>query len=295
MSSTQECSEQQKIIEELEYKYLNELHNVIRDNICNISESFARRFDLYNYWKEYLETEKKRLTDLGIGAERVFWKLIAEKFKCWIPVPVFIGSNLFFETKDAFINIDIKTAYIDNERDYVGVVEVGDAQTSYPMKNKYGAQEEFKPKMKTFYVINDKKKYSLAYFIQVLYEKPEKIMKNNLDKGPVAIVLISMPNGELYNIYGEKIVGYPKSYKTQKGIRMRPMNYRYFYTKIPHFICLPDNTPCKYRFRVYFNKKYVKYKIMIGLKQIVLDPWFIINMRKGTLSDTQQECFITYF
>jgi tryptophanase len=141
-------SDEKSIVERLEYSYLNTIDYVIKNKIKYITERFATRFDIYNYWKDVFITEKKRITDLGTGAERVFWKVILDELKNWHPVALYLGSNLFFETEEAYINIDIKTVYIDNIRDLGGLVEVGDAQTSYPMKKKISSEREFSAKDK---------------------------------------------------------------------------------------------------------------------------------------------------
>lgn len=133
-----------RTIEYKEYRYLIEIEGIIKEKLKFILERFKSRFNTYEYWAPLLETEKKRLTDLGVGAERVFNHVIVSAMsREWLPVPIPFGSNLFFEAGDVYINIDIKTAYLDNPRDYHGCVEVGEAQTSYPMKKKYGAKEEF--------------------------------------------------------------------------------------------------------------------------------------------------------
>ncbi len=276
-------------IEELEYKYLNKLDVAIKKSIDYIITRFKHRFLIYNDWKNYLETERKRLTDLGIGAERIFWKIISNNFPDWNPVALFIGSNLFFETEDAFINIDIKTVYVDNLRDYRGLVEVGDAQTSYPMKKTYGALEPFKPKIKPYYEINGIRKYSLAYFIQIIYEKPEIIMDKDLDEGPIAILLVSMPNGLLYRLYGDEIVKYPKSYVTKGGKRIRPVNYRYYYSKEPCYKLL-SSKPCSYRIRLYFNKKYNGY-YRHGLPSEI-KPYIIVLLNKRC---NCSDCYLFYY
>jgi len=294
--------EELRMIEELEYKYLNKLDEVIRRNLNYIVERFASRFDTYEYWAPFYVTEKKRLTDLGIGAERVFWKVLAKEFSDWHPVSLFIGSNLFFEAQDAYIHIDVKTAFIDNIRDFGGLVEVGDAQTSYPMKEKHGSIEPFQPKIMPYYQVNKNgkisKKYALTYFIQIIYEKPELIIKKNLDRGPIVIILISMPNGLLYEIYGEKIVGYPKSYKTKEGKRVRPLNYRFYYNKCPCFKLLV-NYPCNFRVRLYFNYKYQGYQ-REGLSERVA-PQLILKFEKtqNLMSkygcNSKDNCYIVIF
>jgi|FaiFalDrversion2_1042247.scaffolds.fasta_scaffold10704_1 hypothetical protein len=242
-------------IEEQEFRYLIQIQRIIKEKLEFILRCFSSRFKTYEYWASLIETEKKRLTDLGTGAERVFNHVIVSyKWKEWHPVPIPFGSNLFFETSDVFINIDVKTAYADNPRDFQGRVEVGEAQTSYPMKKKHGSFEEFQPKLKPFYEINDKKKYCLTYVIQVVHTKPEDIFQRNLDPNPVIINVISIPNGLLYEIYGEDIVKEPKSYHTKEGRRLRPANFRYYYCVEPHFKLL--NIECGYRIRIFFNQKY---------------------------------------
>ncbi|MEM1668859.1 MAG: hypothetical protein QXM53_09395 [Thermofilaceae archaeon] len=293
------CSNTQVFIERLEYQYFTRLDSLIHSNIQEIVSLFARRFKLYNYWKNLLDAGSKRLTDLGIGAERVFWKIITESFPTWRPVPLFIGSNLFFETDDAFVHIDIKSVYVDNLRDYQGLVEVGDAQTSYPMKKKYEAQQSFMPKIQPSYTIDNQVKYSLTYFIQIIYEKPEKIISENLDPGPVALVLISLPNGELYGVYGEDIVKHPKSYITKNKQKIRPANYRYYYSKKPCYICLQSipGLTCTYRVRVYFNKKYLGHTVYVSSdssqKSMRITPEVIASLNSKMC--VGQNCYIKYF
>jgi hypothetical protein len=242
-------------IEEHEFKYLAQIQQIIKEKLEFILGCFSSRFKTYEHWAPLMETGKKRLTDLGTGAERVFNHVIVScKWKKWRPVPIPFGSNLFFETSDAFVNIDVKTAYADNPRDFQGRIEVGEAQTSYPMKEKHGSLEEFQPKLKPFYEINGKKKYCLTYVIQVVHAKPEDILRLNLDPNPVLINFISIPNGLLYEVYGEDIVKEPKSYHTKEGKRLRPANFRYYYCVEPRFKLL--NIECSYRIRIFFNQKY---------------------------------------
>jgi len=242
-------------IEEYELKYLVQIQQIINKKLEFILKCFSSRFDTYEYWAPLMEAEKKRLTDLGTGAERVFDHVIVScKWKEWYPVPIPFGSNLFFETSDVFVNIDIKTAYADNPRDFRGRVEVGEAQTSYPMKKKYGSLEEFQPKLRPFYKINGKLKYCLTYIIQVVHAKPEDIVEQELDPNPILINVISIPNGLLYKIYGEDIVKEPKSYHIKESKRLRPANFRYYYCREPRFKLL--TVECSYRIRIFFNQKY---------------------------------------
>lgn len=284
--------EELRSIEHKEYRYLIEIEKIIKERLKFILNRFASRFDTYKYWAPLLETERKRLTDLGVGAERVFNHVIVSvKSREWFPVPIPFGSNLFFEAKDAYINIDIKTVYLDNPRDYLGCIEVGEAQTSYPMKKKYGARKEFQPKLKPYYDVGGIRKYCLTYVIQVIHVKPEEIIEHNWDPNPVMTNIICVPNGLLYNIYGDDIVKYPKSYHTEKGVRVRPANFRYYYYLSPRFKILkkyhviPDKY--NYRIRIFFNSYYMK-KVR-KYKDIWLNPRYMTKM--SSLPDS----IITYF
>jgi len=74
------------------------------------------------------------------------------------------------------------------------------------MKNKHGSLEEFQPKLEPFYEINGIRKYCLTYVIQVVHIKPEDIIQLKLDLNPVLINIVTIPNGLLYQVYGENIV-----------------------------------------------------------------------------------------
>jgi hypothetical protein len=244
--------EELKIIETKEFEYLIEIERIIKGKLEFILKCFASRFKTYNYWASLMETQRKRLTDLGTGAERVFNHiLVSVKSNEWSPVPIPFGSNLFFESVDSYINVDVKTAYADNPRDFQGCVEVGEAQTSYPMKSLHGSRESFQPKLKPFYEANGIKKYCLTYVIQVVHVKPEHVLKRGLDSNPVMINIIAVPNGLLYGVYGENIVKEPKSYHTEKKVRVRPANFRYYYSITPQFKLIGN-----YRIRIFFNNNY---------------------------------------
>jgi len=308
-------SDEKSKVERLEYDYLNALDNVIKNEIEYITDRFASRFDIYDYWKDVFHTEKKRITDLGTGAERVFWKVISKEFKDWHPVPLYLGSNLFFETEEAYINIDIKTAYIDNIRDLGGLVEVGDAQTSYPMKKKFETIGSFQPKLRPYYEIQKGnqvvRKYALTYFIQIIYEKPEIIVQNKLDPRPIAIVFVSLPNGLLHDIYGDDVVRYPKSYRYKMKIKERPANYRFHYSECPCYKLLRDvpDVPCNFRVRLYYNSSYNNYPRQISFSKgksqmVVINPEFILKFgieecyklrNVYSCNSCNENCYLMYF
>jgi hypothetical protein len=262
-------------IELKELKNLNLIKQVVEGELNFILERFRSRFATYRTWAPLMVTELKRLTDLGTGAERVFNFVICRHMgDKWSPVSIPFGSNLFFESEDAFINIDVKTVYADNTRDYGGLVEVGEAQTTYLMKNKWGCLKRFDPKLKPFYEVGDVRKPCLTYIIQEIHVKPEDVIEKRLDANPVALNIISVPNGLLYDVYGERIVGYPKSYHYKKKRRFSPANFRYYYHKEPRFKLLKEE--CAYKIRMFFNKNYDH----LSYRGIVLTPTEITKIRK---------------
>jgi hypothetical protein len=248
-------------IESLELRYLNIIYNITSQNLKEILDRFYLRIKLYSSWKkQFAESEEvKRLSDLGIGAERVFHTIFA-KTTNWLPSSIPVGSNLFYECDDAFINIDIKSVYVENSWDYLGVAEVGERQTSYPMQNTWGATEKFIPQLPCYYEINDNKKICLSYILQIIHIDIDKILEGKHDPNAIALILLAVPNGLLYKKYGEKIIEEPKSYHYKKGKRYRPANFRYAYHNCPWFVELKEKGNEAFRVRIIFNKKYFNKK-----------------------------------
>lgn len=244
-------------IENRELLYLDTIYNIALNSLKEILERFYLRIKLYGFWKKQFEEseEIKRLSDLGIGAERVFHTIFA-KTTNWLPSSIPVGSNLFYECNDVFINVDIKSVYVENSWDYLGVAEVGERQTSYPMQTSWGASEKFTPQLPFYYEISDNKKPCLSYILQIIHIDIDKILENRYDPNAIAFILLAIPNGLLYEKYGEEIIEEPKSYHCKKGKRYRPANFRYAYHKYPWFAELKERCIESYRVRMIFNKNY---------------------------------------
>jgi len=244
-------------LEKLELSYLNKIYDVILKELHEVLDRFYSRIKLYDFWqKQFMTSEEiKRLSDLGVGAERVLHTIFA---RCtdWQPSSIPVGSNLFYETDDAFINIDIKSVYVENSWDYLGVAEVGERQTSYPMKNLWGAKEKFEPQLPVYYEINDEKKPCLTYILQIIHVDIDEIVSKKYDPHAIAFILLAIPNGLLYEEYGEEIIDEPKSYHQKSGQRYRPANFRYAYHRCPWFILLKKINIEEYRVRTIFNANY---------------------------------------
>lgn len=123
-----------------------------------------------------------------------------------------------------------------------------------------GLRKSFQPKLKSYYEVGGVKKYCLTYILQVVHVKPEEVIERNWDPNPVMINVLCMSNGLLYSVYGDDIAKYPKSYHIEKGERIRPANFRYYYSEEPRFKVLRKFREIKdkynYRIRVFFNRYY---------------------------------------
>jgi hypothetical protein len=151
---------------------------------------------------------------------------------------------LFFETQDAFVHIDIKTAKLSNPSDYKGKVPLSENQTSYRSSVK-----KFKANLPTFYNKDrENEKICLTYIINIIYDDSKKDFKI------IAIYLISVPNGELSKIYKDKIIGSGKN----KG-----KSFRFEYKNNP-FFSLIKNKSRRIK-NLYLDPNY-KNENIIGLK-----------------------------
>ena len=116
-------------LETLEKKYLDQLYYHLKSREEVLMRGLRSKDKIrYDWWDQFREGGKA--TDLDRGAERIFHWILAG-LPDWMPNSAPIGSNLLFETQDAFIHIEVKTARVDNPSDYRGLVPLNVRQTSY--------------------------------------------------------------------------------------------------------------------------------------------------------------------
>lgn len=138
-----------------------------------------------------------------------------------------MGSDLFFETDDAFIHIDMKTVQTRNIGDYTTSIFVGRNQNSYDGKmivNKGGTKQttrEYRGVLPTEYKNKGNPKPCLTYFITILYEE------ENLNV--LCITLLCMPNGILEPHYGTRVLKAGKN----------PDKTRFNFSEVDTFELLP--------------------------------------------------------
>ncbi|MFE1245113.1 hypothetical protein ACFW35_13355 [Fictibacillus sp. NPDC058756] len=236
--------EELKYVEFWENEYLQQIYYLLKLDKQKMLDGFNTKEEIKNDWVAYLGDNT---SSFATGSERIFYWLFNQLGK---PNSSPVGSDMFFETYNAYIHIDIKTVTLGNIGDFSRNIFVGDNQNSYigniNVKNK--PIRPYKGHLPTFYTKNDgTKKVCLTYFITILYNE------SNLDIQ--TIVIMCMPNGLLSKVYGDDIINPGKN----------PGKIRYAYPKSSMFKLLPD-TPK--RIKVLLWKKDINLKIEMKMKFI---------------------------
>jgi hypothetical protein len=206
-----------KEVEFWENHYLNQIEFTLKQDLQKMLDGLKSKDKIKEDWIEVFKASADKNSDFARGAERIYYWLFNQ---FGIPNSSPIGADMFFETYNAFVHIDVKTAKIDNTSDYKGKIPIGANQTSYKTQ-----QYDFVVNLPTEY--SYEKKICLTYFINIIYE----ILEDSIEIK--AILLIAVPNGKLYQIYGDEIIGSGKTGYKGKG-------FRYLYSKRPNFELLEE-------------------------------------------------------
>lgn len=241
-----------KELEKLEERYLDRYYHFLMYAKDKLFEGFDSANDLRDQWEEHWDAKGK----FDKGAERIVYSFFnTQGFGIHNSTPV--ASDLFFQTDDAMIHIDLKTIQTTNIGDGSNKHDIEQNQSSYPgpyfkRTKPKGATAyevlEFNPHLpKNYTVTKPRKKIKpcLTYFIVIIFEP---------DDFNIPCMYIScMPNGRLRNNYGDKVLSSAKN----KG-----KNARYHWEDNPFFELLPKNQKNNYpgRIRVvhYDDKENVK-------------------------------------
>lgn len=205
-------------IEALEKSYLNEINFIIASNIDKIMVDLNSKDEIRNDW---IRSTARSTGELARGAERIFYSVFSQ---FGVPNSSPIGSDLFFETHDAFIHIDIKSVQKKNRGDFKGQFALEKNQTSYSGNvipesgDNIGQIRPYRANLPHYYTkTSGKCKICLTYFIAIFYD---------VDTLEIEwIKLVCMPNGLLYNIYQDRILG---AGKLNSEIRYRYKNNETF-------------------------------------------------------------------
>ncbi len=184
-------------IEFWEKEYLKQIEYLLKLDKEKMLNGFQTKEYIKDDWVNFLGSET---SEFAVGAERIFYWLFNQFGQ---PNSSPIGSDLFFETYNAYIHIDIKTVTLNNIGDYTRTIFVGNNQVSYEceiVKNN-GKNEFYKPCLPEVY----KKKYNnkieekicLTYFITILYNEQSLDIYN--------LSVMCVPNNGLKSVYGNKV------------------------------------------------------------------------------------------
>lgn len=237
-----------KEIEFWEKYYLDQIDFMLLKDKDKMINALNSKDEIKDDW---IEVYRKKVSDIDRGAERVYYWLLNQM---GFPNSTPIGSDLLYETSNAFIHIDVKTSsYYTitngkkslNTGDYKGLVSIGKNQTSYHYTDDKGVKHE----ANLPFIYKTKNKICLTYIIHLIYDK-----KKDGNLKILALLLIAIPNGELHKIYGDKICG---------GSKNKNEAFRYRYKENPYFQLL-ENKP--YRFKILYLEKKVEVENILGFK-----------------------------
>lgn len=226
-------------VEKLEHIYLEEFYHFLKFVERRMLRGFATKEAIKEDWikKWDPEEEGKGISSFAIGAERIVYSLFnAQGFGQPNSAPV--GSDLFFETPDAFIHIDLKTVQTRNIGDYTNDIFVGDNQNSYleTIKLRDGKERKYtNAALPYIYKNNGNPKPCLTFFFTILYDEDTLDILN--------INLLCMPNGLLKDTYNSDVLKAGKN----------PGKIRFNFSKADEFRLL-DGKPKRVKV-VYFNEK----------------------------------------
>jgi len=188
-------------VEKLEAKYLNKFYHFLKYVEDEMMYGFQTKEKIRDDWFGKYDS---KISDFSVGAERIIYSLFNGK-GIGQPNSCPVGSDMFFEVKDAFIHIDLKTVQTDNIGDFNTSIFVGINQNSYKSEivkangSSFEPKREYIPALPTYYNKGKKnEKICLSYFITILYERENLNILN--------INIMCLPNGQLVEHYGSRVL-----------------------------------------------------------------------------------------
>lgn len=92
-----------KEIEFWEHEYLKQIYYLLNIDKQKMLDGFNTKEDIRKDWQDFLG---KETSDFATGSERIFYWLFNQ---FGVPNSSPIGSDMFFETYNAYVHVDIKT------------------------------------------------------------------------------------------------------------------------------------------------------------------------------------------
>lgn len=182
-------------IETFEKRYLEEIYFFLSNTRPFFLERLKSRNEIKKDWVDIFRATSResydQASELDKGAERVIHNLFGQ-YRLFAVNSSPIGSDLMFETPDAFVHLEVKTATNSNPADFKGKIQIAQNQTTYAItQTKNGNAYPFIPSLPKIY---SNGKICLTYVIQIIHSNSEDL--------PKIIALFSIPNGMLKTTYG---------------------------------------------------------------------------------------------
>jgi len=236
-------------VEKLEAKYLDKFYHFLKYVEDEMMYGFQTKEKIRDDWFGKYDS---KISDFSVGAERIIYSLFNGK-GIGQPNSCPVGSDMFFEVKDAFIHIDLKTVQTDNIGDFNISIFVGVNQNSYKSEivkangTSFELKREYIPALPIYYNYGKKnEKICLSYFVTILYERENLNILN--------INIMCLPNGQLVEHYGSRVLSAGKI-NTEA---------RFNFIKVKNFELLEN----KKRIRIVYFDKNMKEEYKKRLKDI---------------------------
>ncbi|MGL5330711.1 MAG: hypothetical protein ACRDD7_15695, partial [Peptostreptococcaceae bacterium] len=186
-------------VNRLDKIYFNKIKKIIESNGTTFFKNLTSHFDIEESWNNY----SGKMSYIQEGVERVVQSIISDNVD-WDICSTPVGADSVFMTPKAVIHIDSKALLYSDGDAVENKVTLSKNQTSYMTNNEYVyGDSSFKSNLPCCY---DHKLYGevvcLTYFVKVIYDLREGLNSFRNFK----VILCSIPNGELSDIYGYEFV-----------------------------------------------------------------------------------------
>ena len=196
-----------KTVELLEHEYLKMFYFNLSSNIKDIIKGLDSKLKILDDWKGRYGGVTGEISVFDRGAERVIYSFLnTYSQSSLVPNSAPVGSDLFFESDDAFIHIDLKTVTASlnkgegNINDFKNIF-IGNNQNSYSSKiiSNRDIQRDYIAELPPVYKMqNGEEKICLTYFITLLFDKDTF--------ETLTITIQCVPNGLLYPQYKNRVI-----------------------------------------------------------------------------------------
>jgi hypothetical protein len=180
-------------IENQEYKFLQKLNNILSINLQEFNTKYSNSLKYINYLTLPIimaSIEDKAYNPFSEIIEKHISFIVDKKMEenGYKVLPLGYSSDLTYENDENIVNIDIKTANIENPADFSNEIALGFNQTNYLAKlpsgikgkrnyNKSGIEEvKTTPNIPSKYKLGQKTKLNLTYGLIFIYPEISTII-----------------------------------------------------------------------------------------------------------------------